>query len=78
MCMKKYCGCIVVVGDVTSFCSNMTRAVRLGRFLCSVYKQETFTVTITSTGDTATFSKDTIVHDDEKVASPQKKLEPLF
>ena len=75
--MKKYVGCMVVVGEVQSFCSSMNRAVRLGRFLCSVYNQDTFTITITSTGDTATFSKDTIVHDEEKVASTGKKTKSL-
>jgi hypothetical protein len=72
MSMKHYMGFVVEVAGVVSFCTTMNRAIHMGRLLCGIYKKETFTITLTSTGDTATFSKDTIVHAPQKVASPKE------
>lgn len=70
--MAKHVGFIVEVGEIKSFCSTMTRAVMMGRMLCSVYNRDSFSVTLTVTGDTATFSKDTTVHQKPPLAKYRK------
>lgn len=77
MCMIDYIGYVVTVADVKSFCATMTKAIRVGRLLCAIYNQDTFSITLTSTGDTATFSKDTLTNDPKVLVQSTKRRRHL-
>jgi hypothetical protein len=74
VCMTKHVGFIVQVGDTKSFCSTMTRAIMLGRLLCNVYRRDSFSITLTITGDSVTFSKDTVVEQKPLLAKFKKMV----